>query len=77
MKFRVLWHTEPCSHVEVDRCFRGVYCLHHQDVLTMEAVRTRVTTRRYIPEDSTLHTRHHQNLSSHIVAYHLRGIKNF
>jgi hypothetical protein len=30
MKFRVLWDVAPCSHVEVDRHFRGVYCLHHQ-----------------------------------------------
>jgi hypothetical protein len=24
------WDMTLCSHVEVDRCFRGVYCLHHQ-----------------------------------------------
>jgi len=29
-KFRVFWDVAPRSHVEVDRCFRGVYCLHHQ-----------------------------------------------
>jgi hypothetical protein len=40
--------------------------------LMMEAVRTsetsvnfNVTTRRYIPEDSKLHIRHHENLKSH------------
>jgi hypothetical protein len=30
MKFRVFWDVAPCSHVEVDRRFRGAYCLHHQ-----------------------------------------------
>jgi hypothetical protein len=28
MKFRVFWDIAPCSHVEVDRCFRGAYGLH-------------------------------------------------
>jgi hypothetical protein len=49
--------------VEVDRRFRGAYCLHNQgDEFMMEAVRTsetslnfNVITRRYIPEDSKLH----------------------
>jgi hypothetical protein len=31
MKFRVFRDVAPCSHVEVDRRFRGAYCLHHQD----------------------------------------------
>jgi hypothetical protein len=30
MKFRVFWDVAPYSHVELDRRFRGVYCLHHQ-----------------------------------------------
>jgi hypothetical protein len=30
MKFTVFWDVAPCSHVEVDRRFRGAYCLHHQ-----------------------------------------------
>jgi hypothetical protein len=29
MKFRVFWDVATCSHVEVDRRFRGAYCLHH------------------------------------------------
>jgi hypothetical protein len=43
------------------------------DELMMEAVRTSETsvssetTRRYIPEDSDLHTRRRENLKSHIV----------
>jgi hypothetical protein len=27
---RIFWNVAPCSHVEVDRRFRGTYCLHHQ-----------------------------------------------
>jgi hypothetical protein len=30
IKFRVFWNVAPCSQVDVDRRFRGVYCLHHQ-----------------------------------------------
>jgi hypothetical protein len=30
MKFRVVWDVAPCSHVEIDRRFRGAYRLHHQ-----------------------------------------------
>jgi hypothetical protein len=30
VKFRVFWDVAPCSHVEVDRRFRGAYCFHHQ-----------------------------------------------
>jgi hypothetical protein len=26
----VFWDVAPCSLVEINRCFRGVYCLHHQ-----------------------------------------------
>jgi hypothetical protein len=29
MKFRVFWDVLPCSQVDVDQCFKGVYCLHH------------------------------------------------
>jgi hypothetical protein len=43
MKCRVFWDVAPCSHVEVDRCFRGAYCLNHQGdiALMIEAVRMR------------------------------------
>jgi hypothetical protein len=60
IKVTVFWDVAPCSHVEVD--------------LMMEAVRTseksvnfNVTTRRYIPEYSKLHTRRRDNLKSHIL----------
>jgi hypothetical protein len=26
----VFWDVEPCSLLEIDRRFRGAYCLHHQ-----------------------------------------------
>jgi hypothetical protein len=29
MKLRVFWDVVPCSQVDVDRRFRGAYCLHH------------------------------------------------
>jgi hypothetical protein len=75
MKITVFWDVALCSLVEIDRCFRGAHCLHHQgDVLIalmMEAVsisETLVsfyqTTQRNIPED-----RHLQNTwSSHSAA---------
>jgi hypothetical protein len=28
--FRIIWVVAPCSHVEVDRCFRCAYWLHHR-----------------------------------------------
>jgi hypothetical protein len=31
MKFGVFWDVLPCSQVDVDRRFRNVYYLHHQD----------------------------------------------
>jgi hypothetical protein len=42
MKMAVFWVAAPCRLVRVYRRFRGLYCLHHQDVL------------RYNPEDSHL-----------------------
>jgi hypothetical protein len=29
--FTAFWDIEPCSFVEVERCFRAAYCFHHQD----------------------------------------------
>jgi hypothetical protein len=31
MKMTVFWDVVPCSLVEIHRCFRGAYCLHHQN----------------------------------------------
>jgi hypothetical protein len=30
VKFAVFWDVALCCHFEVDRRFRGTYCLHHQ-----------------------------------------------
>jgi hypothetical protein len=30
MKMTVFWGVVLCSVVEIGRCFRGAYCLHHQ-----------------------------------------------
>jgi hypothetical protein len=36
MRMAVFWDVAPCSLVEVDRRFRGTYCLHHQAVTTSD-----------------------------------------
>jgi hypothetical protein len=70
----VLWDVAPCSLVDIYRRFRGVYCLHHQGDLMMEAVITSETsiifyetTRRNIPEDGHLDTRRRENRKSHLI----------
>jgi hypothetical protein len=30
LQFIVFWDVAPCSHVEVDRRFKGAYCVHYQ-----------------------------------------------
>jgi hypothetical protein len=30
MKMAVFWDVAPCSLLDIDRRFRGAYCLHHQ-----------------------------------------------
>jgi hypothetical protein len=30
IKMTVSWVTAPSNVVEIDQCFRGVYCVHHQ-----------------------------------------------
>jgi hypothetical protein len=30
VKIRSYWDIAPCSFIEVDHCFRGAYCLHHE-----------------------------------------------
>jgi hypothetical protein len=52
----VIWVVVPCSVVEVHQHFRGVYCLHHHQTMWHNN-----------PEDSHLHTQHHENLKSHTV----------
>jgi hypothetical protein len=66
MQFRDFCDVLPCSQIDVDRRFRGAWCLHHQDdegALMMKEARTSetsveiyLTTRQYIPDDSELQT---------------------
>jgi hypothetical protein len=70
-KFRVFWDVAPCSHVEVNRRFRGAYCLMMSASET--SVNFNVTTWRYNTEDSELHACHRENLKSHIMQYLLFG----
>jgi hypothetical protein len=30
MKMAIIWDVAPCSLVDIDLCFGGAYCLHHQ-----------------------------------------------
>jgi hypothetical protein len=32
----LFWDVAPCSLVEIDQCFRGAYCLHHQGYYTVQ-----------------------------------------
>jgi hypothetical protein len=78
LKMTTFCDTAPCILVEVDLCFTGAYCLHHQDnlffSLMMEAVSTsemsvcfKETTWRYIPKGCHFHTCHHENLKSQYI----------
>jgi hypothetical protein len=66
-KMIAFWDIAPCILFVVDRRFRGVYCLYHQN----KAVRTseksfyyKETICRNIPEGYNLHTRSSENLKS-------------
>jgi hypothetical protein len=75
VKMAVFWDVAPYSLVDINQCFRGAYCFHHQDdesLLMMEAVRSfetlviiYQTTWCNIPEDCHLHSLCHENLKSH------------
>jgi hypothetical protein len=55
-----------CSLVEVHRRFRGACCLHHRNI-SESSLNFYWTARRNNPEDSHLHTRRHENLTSHDI----------
>jgi hypothetical protein len=38
LKMTGLWHILPCSLVEVDRRFRGAYCLHSVMFITLNSL---------------------------------------
>jgi hypothetical protein len=69
LKVTVFWDVAPFNIVEIDRCFRGAYRLHHQgDEETVSTSETSVNfyekTRRNNLEDSNIHTRCRENLKS-------------
>jgi hypothetical protein len=70
------WDITPCSSLKVNRRFGGTYRLHLQCRRISQARNQRevggkdsfqLTTRRYIPEDSTLHNHRCENLKSYIL----------
>jgi hypothetical protein len=64
LNITAFWNVSPCSLVEVDQRFRGVYCLHCQG--TEMVAYFHETTWRYIPESCHLDTLRHENLKSHV-----------
>jgi hypothetical protein len=64
LKITAFWDIAPYSLVEADRRFRSTVRTASVITLMMEAVCTSVyfneTTRRYIPGDCHLHTRHRE-----------------
>jgi hypothetical protein len=83
----VVWDVAPCGLVEINRRFRGAYCLHYQAnpprpddgaVSTSEtSVNFYQTTRRNIPDDSHLHIRRCGNRNSHQVETDSRNIISY
>jgi hypothetical protein len=81
--YRVFWDVVPCSHVEVDRRFRGAYCLHHQsdDIIRQVSssswwCSTHLWNVGHLQRDLhgatsqktlKLHTRRRENLKSHFI----------
>jgi hypothetical protein len=64
MKMTVFWDVALCSLVEIDRRFRGAYCLHHQDDRHYEGGSVkRSNTGCKVPEDSHLQAFHRLRLS--------------
>jgi hypothetical protein len=68
MKFRVFWDVAPCSHVDVNRRFRGS---------TLTSINFNVTTRRYIPEDSINRVHILRNMISQIKIFVNSSVKLF
>jgi hypothetical protein len=60
------WNVAPCSRVEIERRKRLIV-LMMEAVITSEMSVSCETTRRNIPEDSHLHIRHPENLTSHLL----------
>jgi hypothetical protein len=78
------------KHWVENPCFRGSYCLHHQDnessllIILMERVSTsetsfsfiHTTTRRSVPQDSHLHSLRRENLKSYLLKTWIRNTLN-
>jgi hypothetical protein len=90
MKSTIFWDITPCSQLKVNRrfggpllatCFHAGFLLGLFSTLKMEAIcssETSVdfqrTTRRYIPEDSTLQTQSYLiNKLIHVILHELLG----
>jgi hypothetical protein len=59
------WDIAPCNLIEVDRRFRGAYCLHHHGDHRLFQLLRDYTAQ--IPQDCQLHTRRRENLKSHKI----------
>jgi hypothetical protein len=67
MKMTAFWDMASCSIAEIDRPFRGTYCLHNQGDEAVRTSETSVcfneTTQCYVAEGCNVHTRRRQNLN--------------
>jgi hypothetical protein len=79
-KFRIFWDIAPCVTLKLTN-FSEVRTASIIIVLMMEAVHTsetsvnfNMTTWRYIPEDSKLHTRCRENLTSHVLKFNINNV---
>jgi hypothetical protein len=66
LKMIFSWGIAPCNLLEVNRRFRGTYCLHHQDDLKRRIYFHEVT-RRYIPENCYVCNHRPENLTSRFL----------
>jgi hypothetical protein len=67
------WSNAPCNIAEIDKRFRGAYCLHHQGAVMMEVenisetpVKVYQKSRHINPESIQLHTCCCENLKSQL-----------
>jgi hypothetical protein len=71
IKMTAFWDIALHSLVDSDQYFRRAYCIHQGDVEVVSSAQMSVNiygpTHWYIPEDSPLHTQHHENLKSHMT----------
>jgi hypothetical protein len=67
MKMAVFWVVMPCSLVV---CSLAITLMMEAASTSEMLVNFYQTTRNYNPEDSHLHTCHHENLKSHKIKHH-------